>query len=50
MCKDVFVDGYKLPNVVENHYFFFTQIEELKPYIIEFDEDGVIKAKEYLVN
>lgn len=46
----MFVEGYKQPDVVENQILFLIRIEELKPYIVEFDKDGAIKAKEYSVD
>ena len=48
MCKNVFVDGHEWSNVVENCKNFLQKIEELKPYIVEFEENGVIKPKIYL--
>ena len=48
--KDVFIDGYKRPDVVEDRNCFLTKIEELKPYMIEFNKDGAIKAKDYPVD
>ena len=48
--KDVFVDGHKRTDVVEDQNCFLTHIEELKPYMVEVDEDGGMKAKEYLVD
>ncbi len=50
ICKNVFIDGYKRSNVVEDQNCFLTKMEKLKPYIIEFNEDGTIKAKDYLLN
>ena len=50
VCKDVFVDGHERPDVVEDRNRFLTQIEELKPYMVEFDEDGAMKAKDYPVD
>lgn len=46
----MFIDGYKRPDVVEDQNRFLTQMKELKPYMFEFDEDGAMKAIEYLVN
>ena len=48
--KDVFIDGHKQPDVVEDQNRFLTKMKKLKPYIIEFNEDGAIKAKDYPVN
>ena len=44
--KDVFVDGYEQSKVVENRANFLKQMEEFKPYIVEF-YDGTIKPKVY---
>lgn len=46
----MFVDGHKRPDVVEDRNLFLTQMEELKLYIVEFDDDGAMKAKEYPVD
>ena len=48
--KDVFVDGHEQPDVVEEQNLFSTQMEESKPYMVEFNEDGAMKAKEYPVD
>ncbi len=45
--KDLFVDGHERSNVVEDHANFLMQMEELKPYTVEFYEDGAIKPKVY---
>lgn len=45
--KDVFIDGHERLDVVEDRKVFLNKIEELKPYIIEFDEDGAMKPKVY---
>lgn len=47
MRKDVFIDGHKWPNVVEDQINFLQKIEELKPYIVEFEENDIIKPKVY---
>lgn len=36
--------------MVEDQSFFLIQIEKLKPYIVEFDKNGVMKAWKYSVN
>lgn len=46
----MYVNGYKQLDMVENQNFFLTQMEEVKSYMVEFDEDGTIKAKEYLID
>ena len=48
--KDVFVDGHERANVVEDRKNFLKRLEELKPYIVEFEEDGIMKPKIYLAN
>ncbi len=45
--KDVFVDGHERSDVVEGCKNFLTKIEELKPYVVEFEEDGTMKPKAY---
>lgn len=48
--KDVFVDDHERPDMVENRNCFLTKIEELKPYMAEFNENGAMKAKNYPVD
>lgn len=50
ICKDGFINGHKQSNMIKNHNCFLTKIEKLKPYIVEFNKDGVMKAKNYLVD
>ena len=38
--KDVFVDGHERSDVVEDRKNFLQKMEELKPYIVEFEENG----------
>ena len=45
--KDVFIDGHERPDVVEDWNCFLTKMEELKPYMIEFNENSAMKAKNY---
>ncbi len=45
--KDVFINGREWSDVIEDHKDFLNKMEELKPYIIKFDEDGAIKPKVY---
>ena len=47
MRKDVFVDGHEHSDVVEDCINFLRKMEELKPYMVEFDENGAIKPKVY---
>lgn len=46
----MFVDGHKQPDVVKDCERFLKTIEKLKLYIVEFNEDGIIKDKEYSLN
>ena len=48
--KDVFIDGHERPDVVEDRNRFLAKMEELKPYMVEFNEDGAMKAKDYPVD
>ena len=50
MRKDIFIEGHERPDVVEDQNRFLTKIEELKSYMVEFNEDGVMKAKDYPVD
>lgn len=50
MHKNVFVDGHKQPDVMENQNCFLIKIKELKLYIIKFNKNGVIKVKDYPVD
>ena len=45
--KDVFIDGYKRPNVVEDCQKIFKIMKDLELYLIEFEEDGSMKIKNY---
>lgn len=45
--KDVFIDGHERSDVVEDRNNFLKKMEELKPYMVEFEEDGAMKAKTY---
>ncbi len=48
--KNVFVDGHERSDVVEDRKNFLPKMEELKPYIVEFDENGAMKPKVYLAD
>ena len=50
VCKDVFIDGHKRLNIIEDCKNFLKKIKELKLYMVEFEKDGVMKAKTYLFN
>lgn len=45
--KDVFIDGHKRSNVVEDCTRFLKKMEELKPFIVEFEANGDMKPKKY---
>lgn len=45
--KDVFVDGHERPDVIEDREQFLKTKKELEPYLVEFEEDGTMKAKNY---
>ena len=47
VCKDGFVDGHEKSDVVEDYANFLKKMEELKPYMVEFFEDGAMKPKVY---
>lgn len=46
----MFVDGYKQLNIIKNCANFVRKIEELKSYIVKFNQNGVIKPKIYFFN
>ena len=46
--KDISVDGHEQSDIVENRANFLNKIEELKPYIVEFYDDGAMKSYIYL--
>ena len=46
--NDVFVNRHKRSDVIEDHKRFLNKMEELKPYLVKFNEDGIIKDKIYL--
>ena len=48
--KDVFIDGHERPDVVKDRRVFLNKIEELKPYMVEFDENSAMKPKAYPPN
>ena len=45
--KDVFVNEHEQPDVIEDRERFLKIMEELKPYMVGFNEDGIMKDKEY---
>lgn len=50
MCKNVFVDKHKRADVVEDCKTFLKKLKELKPYMVEFEEDDTMKSKVYPPN
>ena len=48
--KDVFIDGHKRSDVVKDRKVFLEKMEELKPYMVKFDENGAMKPKVYPLN
>lgn len=48
--KYVFIDKYEGPDIVEDYDKFLNIIKNLKLYLIEFEEDRLIKTKNYLDN
>lgn len=44
----MFINEHERPDVVEDHKVFLEKMKELKPYMIDFDKNGVIKPKVYL--
>ena len=48
--KDVFVDRHERPDVVADYERFLKTTEELKPYMVKFNEDGIMKDKKYSYN
>lgn len=48
--KDVFVDGHEQTDVVEDRKSFLKKMKELKPYMVDFYENGAMKPKTYPPN
>lgn len=46
----MFVDGYEQPNMMKNWNCFLTKIEKLKSFIIKFNKNSAIKAKDYPID
>ena len=46
--KNVFVDGYKRSDVVEDQKVFLKIMKEIKLYLVEFDHKGKMLSKTYL--
>lgn len=45
--KDVFIDKHERPDVIQDCENFLKVMKELEPYLVEFNEDGRMKNKEY---
>lgn len=43
----MFIDGHERPDVVEDQRVFLKKMDELRPYMVEFEEDGKMKDKIY---
>lgn len=50
MYKNIFVNGYKRFDVVEDYTNFLKKIEKLKPFLVEFNKDSNIRTKIYPSN
>lgn len=48
MGKNVFIDGHKRPDIIENYKHFFQVMKNLEPYLVEFDKTNQIVLKIYL--
>lgn len=48
--KDVFVDKHEQTDMVEDQKRFLKKMKKLKSYMVEFNENGIIKDKKYLLN
>ncbi len=44
------MDGHEKPDVVEDRTHFLKKMEELKPFLVEFNEGGTMRSKVYLPN
>lgn len=45
---DMFIDEHECSDMVEDRNSFLTRMKDLKPYIVEFEENNAIKPKIYL--
>lgn len=48
--KDIFIDGHKRLDLVKNFANFLKQMKELKPFLVKFNKDNIMKSKVYLPN
>lgn len=46
----MFVNGYKWLDIIEDCERFLKKMEELKPYIVELNKDGIMKDKKYALD
>lgn len=45
--RNIFVDGHKQPDMVEDRRKISKYNKDLKPYLVEFKEKGLMKTKKY---
>lgn len=45
--KGVFITGHETPDVVEDRKSFLERMDEIKPFMFEFEESGAMKQKVY---
>lgn len=50
MRKDIFITKYEQLDIMRDYKNYFTKIEELKLYVVKFEENDIIKPKIYLFN
>lgn len=47
MHKSVFIDRHERSDMIKDWNNFLTKIDNLKPYMVEFEKDSKIKPKDY---
>lgn len=50
MCKNIIINKYKYLYIIKAQNNYWIRIKDLKLYIIEFEENNIIKPKIYLFN
>lgn len=50
MGKNVFVDGQERADIIEDQKIFLKIMEEMEPYLVEFDHNGIMLSKIYPSN
>ena len=50
MRKDELIDGNEHSEVVKDYNNFLTKMDDLKPYIVKFEENSKMKPKVYPFN